>query len=92
MQYTSSSFATWSVALFRWALLPEEKRPHIDHLFPGAAHFHSHVPDAVLDRILIPAIRSGAWLLSWARVFQRGHMQLYLLYVVIVLLLLLWRV
>lgn len=92
MQYTSSSFASWSVDLFRWALQPREEKPRFPHPFPAKGHYESHVPDAVLDRILIPAFRRGGWLLSRARVIQRGQMQLYLLYVVIILLVLLWRV
>jgi hydrogenase-4 component B len=92
MQYTASSFASVSVGFFRWALLPQESTPRLERPFPLAAHFHSAVPDAFLDRLLLPAFRGGAWLLSRARALQSGHIQLYLLYLVLVLLLLLSQV
>ena len=50
MQYTSSSFAEMLVGLFRWALRPQAHRPHLRGIFPAGDRFHSHVPDAVLDR------------------------------------------
>jgi hypothetical protein len=92
MQYTSSSFADWLVRLFRWALFPVKAAPRMSGLFEQRAHFHSHVPDTVLDRLLLPALRVGAWLLSFARYFQRGRMQLYLLYVALMLVFLLLQV
>ena len=81
MQYTSSSFASWTVRFFSFALWPQTQRPRLSRLFEATAHFHSHVPDTVLDRLLRPALRGGAWLISWGRYMQRGHVQLYLLYV-----------
>ena len=93
MQYTSSSFASWSVGFFHWVLQPRVSAPRLSRQpFPKTARFHGEVPDTVLDRLLLPAFRGGAWLLSWARLLQRGHMQLYLLYLVLVLLFLLSRV
>jgi hydrogenase-4 component B len=92
MQYTSSSFAQMLVALFSWALRPRIHQPRGLLLFPDRAHFHSEVPDTVLDGALLPAFRLGAWLLSWFRVFQQGSVQAYLLYLVVALIaLLLWR-
>jgi hydrogenase-4 component B len=92
MQYTSSSFAQMLVGLFGWALRPRTHRPRELPLFPEKSAFHSEVPDAVLDEAVLPAFRSGAWVLSCFRVFQRGSIQTYLLYIVIALIaLLLWR-
>ena len=94
MQYTSSSFAEFLVKLFAWALVPRVRKPTPRRLalFAGASGFHSEVPDAVLDRGLLPAFRVGAWLLSRLRVLQRGSIQAYLLYIFLALLaLLLWR-
>jgi hypothetical protein len=92
MQYTSSSFAQMLVGLFGWALRPRSRRPKDWPLFPRNAEFHSQVPDVVLDEVLLPAFRLGAWLLSGFRVFQRGNIQIYLLYIFLALIgLLLWR-
>jgi hydrogenase-4 component B len=94
MQYTSSSFAQMLVWLFAWALLPRTRKPKPRQLglFPGKSGFHSEVPDAVLDRAARPAFGAGAWLLSQLRVFQGGSVQVYLLYVLLALLVLLaWR-
>ena len=94
MQYTSSSFASWCVGYFRWALRPETHAFPPVGPFPASARFSEHVPEAVLERVLVPAIRGAAWLLAQARVLQRGHIQLYLVYVVatLIFLLLLSRV
>ena len=92
MQYTASSFAAWNVGFFRWSLLPRTEISPPRGPFPGSARFTEHVPDAVLDRVLLPATRGISWLLTRARVIQRGHLQLYLVYIVATLLLLLSRV
>jgi hydrogenase-4 component B len=92
MQYTSSSFAQMLVGLFGWALRPQVKTPHNMPLFPQQNEFHSEVPDTVLDDAVMPAFRFGAWLFSRFRVFQRGSIQAYLLYIFVALIaLLLWR-
>ncbi|HKI30572.1 MAG TPA: proton-conducting transporter membrane subunit [Gemmataceae bacterium] len=92
MQYTSSSFAQMLVGLFARVLLPRTRRPAVVGLFPQGTAFHSDVPDTVLDRAVLPAFRSGAWLFSWFRVFQQGSIQTYILYIFLALIaLLLWR-
>ena len=92
MQYTSSSFAQMLVGMFAWVLRPRIHRPKPLPLFPDRAQFHSDVPDAVLDEVLLPSFRFGAWLFSGFRVFQQGNIQAYLLYIFIVLVaLLLWH-
>jgi hydrogenase-4 component B len=92
MQYTSSSFAQLLVGLFGWALRPRVRKPSNLPLFPRSSDFCSDVPDAVLDRGVLPAIAGAAWMLSWLRVLQRGNIQIYLLYIFLILIaLLLWR-
>ncbi|MEX2111741.1 MAG: proton-conducting transporter membrane subunit [Pirellulales bacterium] len=92
MQYTSSSFAQMLVSLLAQVLLPITNRPRINTLFPASTRFSSEVPDAVLDRGVLPAFRLAAWLMSRLRVLQHGSIQLYLLYVFATLLwLLLWK-
>jgi hydrogenase-4 component B len=92
MQYTASSFAQMLVDLFAWVLRPQTHAPHIGALFPAEAHFETHVPDTVLDRVLLPAARGAAWLATQARRLQQGRIQTYLIYIFLTLLaLLLWR-
>lgn len=92
MQYTSSSFAQMLVSLFAQVLLPITNLPRINTFFPSSTRFSSEVPDAVLDRGVLPAFRVAAWLMSRLRVLQHGSIQLYLLYVFATLLwLLLWK-
>ena len=92
MQYTSSSFAQMLVGLFAWALRPRTHEPRVVSAFPTSTDFHSHVLDPVLDEAVLPTVRFWAWLFTRFRVFQRGNIQAYLLYIFLVLIvLLLWR-
>ena len=92
MQYTSSSFADLIVGLLGWALVPSTRAPRGLGPVPKAASFHSHVPDTVLDRAVLPAFALGARLLGRLRPFQAGNLHLYLLYILGALFaLLLWR-
>jgi hydrogenase-4 component B len=92
MQYTASSFAEMLVGLFAWALRPRTHAPQDLALFPAPTHFHSEVPDTVLDRGVLPLFRFAAGLSAYGRVLQRGSIQTYLLYIFAALLaLLLWR-
>jgi hypothetical protein len=53
---------------------------------------HSQVPDAVLDRLILPIFGALAWACSWFRLLQRGRVNAYLFYIFITLLvLLLWK-
>jgi hydrogenase-4 component B len=80
-QYSASSFAEPLVRVFSFALLPRIRGPRPAPVFPGAAAFHSDVPDLVLERIVLPATRGLADLFSWLRVLQQGSVQGYLVYV-----------
>jgi hydrogenase-4 component B len=89
MQYTATSFAQSIVLLFNRVLRPHGRRPRVLGLFPAPTHTHSHVDDAVLDRLLLPAgarIEAG---FSWFHRFQRGLTQHYVLYILLTLLVLL---
>ncbi len=81
MQYTASSFAQTLVDLFAWALRPVVHPPRVGGLFPQPATFHSHVPDTVLDRAVLPLSRAGARVARWFRWVQHGNVHLYLVYV-----------
>jgi hydrogenase-4 component B len=89
MQYSGSSFSQMMVELLGWVLWPRRRPPRINSVFASRSDFASDVPDVVLDRTLLPAFGSAEWLLGWARVLQRGPIQVYLLYVLAILVMLL---
>ena len=90
--YSSSSFAQMLVRYFSWALRPDEHAPELAGVFPGRVSFHSDVPDVVLDRVVWPAARSVGRGFRWLRWLQRGSLNVYLLYILITLVVLLsWR-
>ncbi|HEX7579643.1 MAG TPA: proton-conducting transporter membrane subunit [Thermoanaerobaculia bacterium] len=92
MQYTSSSFAGWTVGLFRWALLPVTPANRLSRPFAKPFRFASHVNDAVLHRLLIPVFQAGAKLAGWGRRVQQGQIQIYLFYVALTIVILLFQV
>jgi hydrogenase-4 component B len=85
MQYTSSSFAAMLVSLFGGLLRPHVRQPVIDSHFPRVATFRSHIPEAVLDLVFLPALRSADERLSLLRKLQNGKLPLYILYIVVTL-------
>jgi hydrogenase-4 component B len=92
MQYTASSFAEPIIGLFRTVL-----RPHVDlrrpeGLFPPSAGTHTHTSDLFTDRLYRPLFTAVAWMAQRLRWLQQGHIQMYVLYIAItVLVLLLWK-
>ena len=91
-QYTSSSFGEMLVLLLAWALRPNVAPPRLDGPFPAPATFHSHVPDTVLDRAVLPAFSLAGRTFARLRPLQRGSVHLYLLYILgTLVVLLLWR-
>jgi hydrogenase-4 component B len=93
MQYTSSSFADLLVGMFAAVLGRVRHAPAVTGLFPARAELRSHVPELVLDRAVLPALRLGGRVFAWFRWLQHGASQLYILYVLaaLVLLLVVWR-
>lgn len=89
MQYTGSSFGQTLVTQFRFVLWPRTRQPVVEGTFPAPAIFRSAVPDAVLDRVVLPAFRAGGRCLSKARIFQQGQIQTYVLYILAILIVLL---
>jgi len=86
MQYTGSSYSQFAASLFSWALLPRIRQRRIRGLFPAPGRYQSQTPDAVLERVALPAIRGTAHFLRWARHLQQGHIQIYVLYVLLIVL------
>jgi hydrogenase-4 component B len=92
MQYTSSSFAELLVGIFGWALRPRRHGPDLVGPFPAAAGFHSHVPDIVLDRAIVPGFGLAGRIVARLRPIQQGSLHLYLVYILLALFaLLVWR-
>jgi formate hydrogenlyase subunit 3/multisubunit Na+/H+ antiporter MnhD subunit len=86
MQYTASSFAETVVELFSWALRPDTHSPGIKGLFPARPRFHSHVPDVVLDRVVLPLARAIVAAALRIRGLQREGLHAAILYVLLALL------
>ncbi len=86
MQYTASSFGQMLVDAIAFLLWPVRRLPRVVGLFPRRTRYESALPDPVLDRTLTPAMtRIGDWA-ARLRTLQSGHLNLYLLYVVLTLL------
>jgi hydrogenase-4 component B len=89
MQYSASSFAEMLVQLFAAILRPDTHRTAIRELFPRGARFASHVPEVVLELIMVPLFHKGDDRLAPVRRLQQGQLHLYILYVFLTLLALL---
>jgi hydrogenase-4 component B len=88
MQYVDASFAETLMGLFDWALRSQRPFPRLRDPFPAPARFQTDVPDVVLDRAVLPALRSADRALAPVRALQRGPVQMYLLYVLMAVVLL----
>lgn len=93
MQYTASSFAQPLIETF--ALLLQTRRvvaaPH--GLFPKHAKFQTKADDPYQSYIFRPLFQTIARALSSLRPLQQGRVQIYVLYIVVTLLvLLLWQI
>ena len=86
MQYTASSFAQILTGLFRVVLSPRRHVPPIHSLFPGSTALELHQDEPVLDRLLLPAVHLMKRLFSHARPLQRGLVNIYILYIAIMVL------
>jgi len=78
-QYTASSLAQPVTGVFAWAMPPVVHEPGKLPLFPRASAYASHVPDPVLDRALLPALRGVERLAGFVRFLQSGRLQYYLM-------------
>jgi hydrogenase-4 component B len=89
MQYTASSLAQMLLGTLRPLLRMRRREPRLSGLFAGPGQFHSHVDDPVLKNVLEPGWRRLRSVLANGRVFQRGNVQSYLFYMLLMLLFLL---
>jgi formate hydrogenlyase subunit 3/multisubunit Na+/H+ antiporter MnhD subunit len=91
MQYTASSFARPLLALFA-AVVPTFRAVQASAgLFPPSAAFATATPDPFRHALYAPAFRAVSRSLAWLRWLQHGRVQLYVLYIAVVLVaLLVW--
>lgn len=90
IQYSASSFAGILTSLFTFVLKQQSHRPDkITGIFPAATRFSSHVPEAMLELVYIPALKRLYQRFSWIRRLQNGILQQYVLYSLVTLILLL---
>ncbi len=90
MQYSASSFAELLTSLFAFALKPHISRTgRISGLFPGPSGYSSHVPEAVLELVYIPALKRLYGRFSGFRKLQSGILQQYVFYSLFTLIVLL---
>ncbi len=83
MQYTGSSFVRALLELTGWIVWPRRLHRAVTGLFAGAARFQTRMPDPVLDRVLIPAAEAAMRLLPWARRLQQGNINVYMFYMLL---------
>ena len=89
MQYTGSSFAQPLTDMFSWALRSNTHKEVLTQPFPAESHFVSHTDDLFLYRVFGPLFRAADKVLSWGRIIQGGKVQVYILYILVTLILLL---
>jgi hydrogenase-4 component B len=83
MQYVAASFSETLVGLFDWAVRSRRGEPDLTGPFPLPSRFSSEIPDATLDRIVLPLAGTAERGLARVRVLQRGPVQMYLVYVLL---------
>jgi hydrogenase-4 component B len=93
VQYTGSSFAQYLLRQLGWAVAQRTTRPPPPDLFPQKSHFAQEPQETLLHRVLMPFCQRWAERCARLRVLQHGNVQVYLGYMLAVLLLLLgWSV
>ncbi len=92
MQYTASSFAQPLTDLFRLFLPTRRHGGGVEGLFPPASQFSTHTPDIFQEGVFRPVFRGAGRLIERIKWLQHGRLQLYVLYIVATLLVLLvWK-
>jgi formate hydrogenlyase subunit 3/multisubunit Na+/H+ antiporter MnhD subunit len=92
MQYTASSFAQPLVDMFRGLLASRRRGAPIAALFPAESRFSTETPDTFSQHVFRPGFRRFGALLSRLRWLQHGHLQLYVLYIAVtIVILFVWR-
>jgi hydrogenase-4 component B len=87
LQYTASSSAQMLVGLFHWAVKLQSRRPAELELFPAGGSFQSEAGEPLLGGLLNPFFRKWAERFQRLRILQQGHIQIYLVYILATLVL-----
>jgi formate hydrogenlyase subunit 3/multisubunit Na+/H+ antiporter MnhD subunit len=92
MQYTATSFVQPLVVFFKALLQIKEKAKPALGLFPRQASLHSETTDLFERKVYTPLFKSLQHFLSRWHWLQHGRLQLYILYIALVLvILLMWK-
>jgi formate hydrogenlyase subunit 3/multisubunit Na+/H+ antiporter MnhD subunit len=92
MQYTASSFAAPVAGLFRLVLRSKLHADLPHGIFPENSHLHSKTTDVFREKLFRPWFAIITWAAGKVRLIQQGQLQLYILYIVItILVLLFWK-
>jgi hydrogenase-4 component B len=92
LQYTASGFPDPVIAPLGGAVPRRVDRHDPGGYFPVEAHYHDRMADAAGERVVLPLVHRFVEALGRVRVLQAGRLQLYLLYVLAALVLLLaWQ-
>jgi hydrogenase-4 component B len=83
MQYTGASFAGIASGWFFWILRPERKLRRPRGPFPEHASNIEHIPETVLDRVITPVGEVVLRVSTAVRRLQHGHLQSYILYLLV---------
>lgn len=93
MQYTASSFAQPLLGMFRIFLPVRRRLSPPEGIFPAASSFIVETPDIFREGLFRPTFAALSRGLSRVRWLQHGRVQLYILYIVLTLLVLLvWKI
>jgi hydrogenase-4 component B len=83
MQYTAASFAGIITEWFDWILRPVRHEHGPEGTLPASAGFTTHTPETVLEQVVEPAGAAVMRVSARVRRLQHGHLQSYLLYLVL---------
>jgi NADH:ubiquinone oxidoreductase subunit 5 (subunit L)/multisubunit Na+/H+ antiporter MnhA subunit len=89
MQYTASSFSQPLTRMFEVFLRPRRIGQKPVGLFPAATALGNEMEDLFRHNFYRPIFRGFDWCVSKLRFLQEGHVQLYVLYIALTLLILL---
>jgi NADH:ubiquinone oxidoreductase subunit 5 (subunit L)/multisubunit Na+/H+ antiporter MnhA subunit len=92
IQYTASSFVQPFTTLFRWLLGTQRQLQRPEGFFPAKASLATETPDLTHEELYRPGFLKINWGIAKLRWMQQGHVQLYVLYIAVTLIVLLaWK-
>jgi formate hydrogenlyase subunit 3/multisubunit Na+/H+ antiporter MnhD subunit len=92
IQYTASSFVQPFTTLFKWLLGTHRQLQRPEGFFPTKASLTTETPDLTHEELYRPGFLKINWGIAKLRWMQQGHIQLYVLYIAVTLIVLLaWK-